>query len=537
MITNATHLEKLNSPIRELGILVNQCGNVPQSIGGIYSQNKNLISLTVERQGEDKFFGFGICQKLTLVLQDKERKIPTTYGNFQVRMAVDGNNRLRVFPTFKLEEVTRDEVAGNITFTAYDSLYRAVGLTVNDLGLSAPYTIEEFIAAAATALTKNAYLVQPNILVEDEVFQLAYPDGANFDGTESLRNALDAIAEATQTIYYLDAGDGLVFKRLDRDGDAVYSIDKSKYFSLDSKTNRTLSTICSTTELGDNITSAAGNGVTQYVRENPFWNMRDDVAELVDNAAAAICGITANQFTCSWRGNYLLEPGDKIDMVTKNNQVVTSYILSDTITYNGGLKEVTSWQFTDDADEQQPANPTTLGEALKQTFAKVDKINQEIDLVASRVDANSSSIAALEINTESINASVESVVKEMDEVNDEIEELRKLVELQITDEDLSIKIQEELKNGITSVTTTTGFTFNEEGLTISKSDSDISTQITEDGMTVSKNDEELLVADSEGVKAKNLHATTYLVIGKYSRFEDYTNQDGEARTGCFWIGG
>ena len=59
------------------------------------------------------------------------------------------------------------------------------------------------------------------------------------------------------------------------------------------------------------------------------------------------------------------------------------------------------------------------------------------------------------------------------------------------------------------------------------------TQITEDGMTVYKSDEAVLTANNLGVDAVNLHATTYLIIGTKSRFEDY----GSSRTGCFWIGG
>jgi len=38
-----------------------------------------------------------------------------------------------------------------------------------------------------------------------------------------------------------------------------------------------------------------------------------------------------------------------------------------------------------------------------------------------------------------------------------------------------------------------------------------------------------------GVGAVNLHAKTYLIIGSYSRFEDYKANSGK-RTGCFWIG-
>ena len=78
------------------------------------------------------------------------------------------------------------------------------------------------------------------------------------------------------------------------------------------------------------------------------------------------------------------------------------------------------------------------------------------------------------------------------------------------------------------------FTFNQEGLTIKKSDVDITTNISEDGMKVSKGSEVVLTANNGGVEARNLHATTYLIIGENSRFEDY---DNGSRTGCFWIGG
>ena len=60
----------------------------------------------------------------------------------------------------------------------------------------------------------------------------------------------------------------------------------------------------------------------------------------------------------------------------------------------------------------------------------------------------------------------------------------------------------------------------------------MTTQITEDGMTVFRDNTAILIANNVGVDAVNLHATTYLIIGNNSRFEDY----GENRTGCFWIG-
>ena len=115
-----------------------------------------------------------------------------------------------------------------------------------------------------------------------------------------------------------------------------------------------------------------------------------------------------------------------------------------------------------------------------------------------------------------------------------LEELTKKVSASITEEQLNLAIESKLNDGVNSVETSTGFTFNADGLTVSKSDSDISTTITEDGMQVAVSGEAVLVANNEGVTAIDLKANTYLVIGTNSRFEDYENH---TRTACFWIGG
>jgi uncharacterized protein YehS (DUF1456 family) len=118
-------------------------------------------------------------------------------------------------------------------------------------------------------------------------------------------------------------------------------------------------------------------------------------------------------------------------------------------------------------------------------------------------------------------------------MDNEVAKLSQKAEAAVTAEEVTIAIKEEMANGTTKVMTATGFTFNDEGLTITKSGSEISTQITEDGMTVKKGSAEVLRADNKGVKAIDLHADTYLIVGTTSRFEAY----GSDRTGCFWIGG
>jgi hypothetical protein len=118
-------------------------------------------------------------------------------------------------------------------------------------------------------------------------------------------------------------------------------------------------------------------------------------------------------------------------------------------------------------------------------------------------------------------------------VAETVEKLAKEVNLKMSSEEVEIAISSSLENGIDKVTTSTGFTFDSKGLNISKSGSELVTLISEDGMTIEKSGSEVLVADNQGVRAEDLHATTYLIIGDNSRFENF----GNSRTACFWIGG
>lgn len=529
MIANDNFLALINSPVRSIGARVELYEG--SALADVYTQYYALKNFTVERVGEaNKFFGFGICQKTNVHLIDKDRQFYiTTADSFKHYLSV-GNEFTSTFPEFFVTEVHRDENTGELSVTAYDALHKAAAHTVAELGLTA-YTIKEFTEACVTLLGLSG-LILP---AEASSFDTNYETGANFEGTETIREALNDVAEVTQTIYYIDNNNRLVFKRLDKSGAAVLTIDKSKYFTLDSGTNRRLATVCHATELGDNVSaSTTETGSTQYIRDNAFWELREDIASLVDAALAMVGGFTINQFVCDWRGNPLLEIGDKINLTTKDNNTVTSYVLDDVITYDGTLKQQTQWSYTDD-EAETATNPTSIGEAINKTYARVDKVNKEIDLVASETTLNSEAISSLEINTENISASVQQIEENtnsaLEGIGTDISTLTSRVEAKMSAEDVTLQIQTELANGVDKVTTSTGFTFNEEGLTVSKTGSEMTTQITEDGMVVNRDNEAVLTANNVGVNAVNLHATTYLIIGNNSRFEDYGD-----RTGCFWIG-
>lgn len=168
-----------------------------------------------------------------------------------------------------------------------------------------------------------------------------------------------------------------------------------------------------------------------------------------------------------------------------------------------------------------------------------EDVESDITSIQSETKSLKSTVSSLQLGTDSISASVksleESMVNTTNGLASDISKVQEQVNLAMTSEDVKIEIQNQLINGTNKVSTTTGYTFDEDGLNISKSDSEMKTQITEDGMKIYKNDDIMLTANNQGVDAKNLHATTYLIIGGNSRMEDFI-ENGNKRTAVFWIG-
>lgn len=536
MLINDLHRAEIINPVRQLKGKVELYNG--STLVNAFSYTDALKSFEIERVGEGKFFGFGFCHRANIKLRDTNRELDfTTADSFKCYLGVN-DDYITNFPLFNVTEVNRDENTGELSITAYDAINNAAAIRMAEVAIPIAEAGYSLFSVALACANKLGITAIDLINVNEDVFNLYFEEGANLEGSETIREVLNAIAEATQTIYYINAAGLLVFKRLDKDGEAAAALTKNDYITLNSKTNRRLSTITSATELGDNVTASIDAiGSTQYVKNNPFWELREDIAELLDAAIDAVGGLTINQFNCSWRGNYLIEIGDKLALTTKDGGTVYSYLLNDKASYNGGYSQVTEWSYEDN-EEETASNANTLGEVLKQTFAKVDKANKQIDIVASEAAANKDAIAAIQLNTESINATVQNIEKNttdvLEGVTTDLATLTNRVNATMTSEEVKLEVQSQLEeNGTTKVITSTGFTFDDVGLTVSKENSEMSTTITEDGMTVYKDNEEMLVANNQGVNAVNLHATTYLIIGTNSRLEDY---DG-SRTGCFWIGG
>ena len=160
----------------------------------------------------------------------------------------------------------------------------------------------------------------------------------------------------------------------------------------------------------------------------------------------------------------------------------------------------------------------------------------EVEVLKQKVTTLEQTSNGFSITISELNEFKGSTDSKLEGINQDIQDVNTELGKKQSAEDVSKAMETRLEEGVSKVIPKRGYSFTQEGLVISEDGNEMSTVIDEDGMTINRSGNEVLVADHDGVVAYNLHANTYLLVGTNSRFENYTNDNGEARTGCFWIG-
>lgn len=187
--------------------------------------------------------------------------------------------------------------------------------------------------------------------------------------------------------------------------------------------------------------------------------------------------------------------------------------------------------FTDDAWE---SCKVALGELLFGDGSSAYGINAEV-VIGDVILGNN--LRILDNNGNDLLTVVDGkIAASVGEVQGDVETLTEAI---MGEDGLAVRITTLENTGVSEVTTTTGFTFNAEGLTIYESGKDIENKLNNEGMQVSRisGDESvpILTANTDGVDALNLHSRQFLIIGDNSRFENYDNGTEANRTACFHI--
>lgn len=286
----------------------------------------------------------------------------------------------------------------------------------------------------------------------------------------------------------------------------------------------------STTDIG----GISGVGTATYeVTGNPLVNGAG-ASTLTSYAAGIITEMTpVNNFssgTLKMLTDYDYPVGTLFNVYNKNNSLIGIFLSMHKEYDNTGVT------YKCDGLPVREVQSDATNSQIQALIGKYNSIKDTVDEHTQEIGDLETGVSTLQQTTTAIQASVTALDGRTSSLELDTAGIRttvtgqgsRLTAVEQTASELEIRIEQPT----TSVTTTTGFTFNEDGLTVSRSSSDITTTISEDGMTINEGSQDVLVANSDGVDAWKLKAKKYIIIADLIHLEEY---DGN-KIGCFWVG-
>jgi hypothetical protein len=491
--------------------------------GGVTYHDNEIISMIPHYDG--KLFS-SVMRCLDIQLDGKELKSVTTgaaiAGQAIVGQAIVGGESddstvistpklgvksvgdmeysYKTFGTYIIKSQKYDDEAGSLELECYDLML--LSMIPYDIELdysTGTITVKGLLDAICNRLGwKIGYDTFTN---SDVVI-----DGEKFDSSYTFRDVLDQIAQVAAGV--------IAFK----DDELCVLYPTSSGEIIDASNLRSLkigemygpvnSVVLARTPQEDNIyaqdaLSIETNGLTEVKIENNQI-MDSHREDFIDAILDRVNGLQFWLYELESFGIGYLDLCDKFTLETLDGTRHETLMLADEMQISQSLGENSSLE-APEATETDYAAASTTDRALNKTILKVDKQAQQITALVSRTD------------------SLEAQVTHMTEV-------------MIDSDSVDIKISKAV-GGIDSVTTSTGYTFDEDGLKISKDGEPMENLLDNTGMHVTRDGEEILTADHEGVKSLNLTSRKFLIVGDNSRFENYDDGTGGRRTACFYIGG
>lgn len=156
---------------------------------------------------------------------------------------------------------------------------------------------------------------------------------------------------------------------------------------------------------------------------------------------------------------------------------------------------------------------------------KVLNLRTDVDGMKLENKDTAGRLASVELDMESIRSRVQSQEVTAQELGGNLSTITQ------TAQSLLLELETIRETGSQRVKTGTGYTFDEQGLRIRRTDSDMENLLDHTGMYVRRGTETVLQANNQGVQARDVTVQNYLIVGENTRFEDY----GGNRTACFYL--
>ena len=420
-----------------------------------------------------------------------------TSARFGVKATDDTDYSYIEFGNYLIKESKKDEDSQAIILECYDLMLQSMIPYDLALDYTKEITVKGLLDAICDRLgwTKGyKTFFNSSVLVDDE----------KYDKSVTFRDALDDIAEvaggmigfvgnALTVIYPTNSGETI-------DEENLMSLTMGKKFGPIN------SVVLARTPQEDNIykkdaNSIAKNGITEIrIEDNQIIDSHRE--DFMDGICDALFGLSFELYELESFGIGYINFGDFFTIKTADGVEHKALMLCNDLQITQGVKETSKLEEPEVTNTDYTAASET-DKALKRAILRVNK--QE--------------------------GTISALVEKTEKMAEGLDEVTKKSELIMEPDQIELKISEAI-DGIDSIETSTGYTFDKDGLNIHKDGEEMHNTLDNTGMYVRRSGTDVLVANNDGVDAINLTARQYLIIGDNARFEDYSSN----RTACFYIG-
>ena len=277
----------------------------------------------------------------------------------------------------------------------------------------------------------------------------------------------------------------------------------------------------SSDDIGTVYPDEPGEKNTYIVENNPMLAARDStaletVARTLYQQMAAVTYTPGKVMIPTQRN---IRPGDILAIADSNGNVLTFYVMKKTSNGHTDTLECTGSYRRDSSSAVNNAGYRAL-------TGKVLNLRADVDGLKAENKAVTGELASVQLDLAGIRS---QVVGQESKAQNTAQQLSTLTQRA---DSLALELETVQTNGIQKVQTTAGYTFDDQGLHINRSDSQMENTLDHTGMYVRRMGEVILQANNQGVQATDVSVRNYLVVGSNARLEDFET----GRTACFYIG-
>ena len=487
------------------------------------------VEITEQVNSQQELTLGSVCSTMvdaTLIIEDTDLALTT--GDKITVYRIDENGSQYLVGNFYLEEPTK-VTAHKMRLIGFDSISKLDrDLTAWLASLSNwPYTVAQLseLVCEECGLT---FVNNSGLNLELYIYQFTADAVTGRHLMQWLGQIAGCFCRATlegkiEFAWYVP-NDDIFISPSGQDGSIYYFQNQLSYSDYQVQPVEKVQLRQSSEDIGTIFPNEEGEKNTYIIENNPMLAARD-AAYLVEPAEALynrLSTVTYTPFRVQIPSTLLIGAGDILSIVDAKGNTISVYV----------MKKTSNGQFDIlEGSGSYCRNSSTAVNTLsyKALSGKVLNLRADVDGIKAENKDTQGRLALLNLDLNGIQAQVSQQQAETDGMR------QSMTSVEQTAQGLSVSVQNILDNGVDKIKTGMGYTFNDDGLRISRDNSDIENKLDHTGMYVSKRGENVLQATADGVKAVDITVKNYLVVGAHARFEDYSDGSSRNRTACFYI--